>query len=77
VQDEAEGAVAGANDDDDEDISSGPVAKSAAGAKVWQRDKSTALKKIKPAYGNRLAYIISTFRAWKVFRDNLGSDNWG
>jgi len=74
VQDEEEGAVAGADDDGDEETSSGPIAKSAAGANVRQRDKSTALKDIKPPYGNRLASIISMFRAWKVFRDSLGSD---
>jgi hypothetical protein len=74
VHDESEGAVAGEDDDDDQEISSDPIAKSAAGAKVQQRDKSTPLKYVKPTYGNRLASIISTFRAWKVFRDSLGSD---
>ena len=39
IRDEAEGAVAGADDDDDEEVSSGPVAKSKAGAKVQQREK--------------------------------------
>jgi hypothetical protein len=34
IMDEAEGAVPGADDDDDEEVSSGPVAKSKAGAKV-------------------------------------------
>ena len=34
VQDEAEGAIAGADDSDDDEVSSGPVAKSKASAKV-------------------------------------------
>jgi hypothetical protein len=68
VQDEAEGAVVGADDSDDEEVSSDPVAKSKAGAKVRQRDKSSALKNGTPPYRNKLASIMSTFRAWKVFR---------
>jgi hypothetical protein len=74
VQDEAEGAVAGADADDDEEVLSGPVAKSAAGAKVRQRDKSSALKELTGTYANKSANILSTFRAWKVFRDSLGTD---
>ena len=74
VQGEAEGAVAGADDDDDEEVSFGPVAKSKAGAKFRQRDKSSALKNVTPTYGNKLASIVSTFRAWKEFRDSLGTD---
>jgi hypothetical protein len=71
--DEAEGAVARADDDDDIEVTSGPVAKSKAGAKVRQRDKSSALKNVTPAYGNKLAYVVNPFRAWKVFRDSLGT----
>ena len=74
IQDEVEGAVAGADTDDDEEVSSRPVAKSAAGAKVRQRDKSSALKELTGTYANMLADIASTFRAWKVFRDSLGTD---
>ncbi len=74
VQDKAEGALAGADDSDDEEVSSGPVAKSKAGAKVRQRNKSPALKNATPTYGNKLASIVSTFRAWKVFRVSLGTD---
>ena len=74
VQDEAEGAVAGADADDDEEVSSGPVAKSAAGAKVRERDNSSALKEVTDTYGNKSSDILSTFRAWKVFRDSLGAD---
>jgi len=74
VHDEAKGAVAGADDFDEEEVSSGPVAKSKASAKVRQREKSSALKNITPTYENKLASIVSTFRAWKMFRDSLGTD---
>jgi hypothetical protein len=74
VQDESKGVVAGADDDDDEEVRINPVAKSKAGAKVRQRDKRSALKNITPTYGNKLASTVSTFLAWKVFRDSLGTD---
>ena len=74
VQDEGEGAVSGVDDSDDEKVSFGPVAKSKAGAKFRQRDKSSALKNVTPTYGNKLASIVSIFRAWKEFRDSLGTD---
>ncbi len=74
MQDEAGGAVAGADDDDDVEASSGPVAKSKAGAKIRQRDKSSALKNATSTYGNKLASVMSTFRACTVFRDSLGTD---
>jgi hypothetical protein len=63
VQDEAEGAVAGADDDDDEEVNFNPVAKSNAGAKVRQRDKSSALKNVTPTNESKLASIVSTFLA--------------
>jgi hypothetical protein len=71
---EAEGAVDGADEDDDEEVTSGPVAKSKAGANVRQRDKSSALKNVTPTYVNKLVSVVITFRAWKVFRDSLGTD---
>jgi hypothetical protein len=75
IMDEAEGAVAGADEDDDEEMSSSPVAKSKAGAKVRQRDKNSALKNVTPTYGNKLSDMLSTLRACKVFQDILGSDD--
>jgi len=63
VMDEAEGAVAGVDDDDDEEVTAGPVTKSKAGAKVRQRDKSSAFKNVIPTFGNKLASVVSTFRA--------------
>ena len=73
VHAEAEGAVAGENADHDEEFSL-PVCKERGGAKVRQRDKSSALKNVTSSYGNKLADILSIFRAWGVFRDSLGID---
>ena len=59
VQDEAEGAVA-ARDDDDEEINSrgGTVSKAANVARA--RDKSSELKNVKTSYANKLASITAT-----------------
>ena len=66
--------MTGADDSDDDEVSSGPMANSKESAMVRQRDKSPALQISTPTYGNNPASIVSTFRAWKVFRDSLGND---
>jgi hypothetical protein len=72
VQDEAEGAVAGRDDDDDEEINSGTVSKAAN--VVRARDKSSELKNVKSSYANRLGSIVATWHGWKLFGESLGTD---
>ena len=72
VMDSAEGAVAGRDADDDDEVSSGAVSRAAN--VVRARSKSEALKEVKASYSNKLGDIISTMRAWKVFGDSIGSN---
>ena len=72
VMDSAEGAVAVAGADNDDDIISGSLSR--AGSPVRARDKSEALKGLKAYYSNRLGHIISTLRIWKLFGDAMGTD---
>jgi hypothetical protein len=72
VMDSAEGAVAGAGADDDDEINSGSLSR--AGSAVRARDKSEALKGLKADYSNRLGHIMSTLRIWKLFGDAMGTD---
>ncbi len=59
VQDEAEGAVAGREDDDEEISSSGgTVSRTANGVRA--RDKSSELKSVMTLYSNKLASIAAT-----------------
>jgi hypothetical protein len=61
VMDGPEGAVAGRDADDDDEISSGTL--SQAATVVRARDKSSALKAVKADYSQRLGQIISTMRS--------------
>jgi len=72
VMDRAEGAVACAGADDDDQINYGSL--SMVGSAVRARDKSEALKGLKAEYNNRLGHIISTLRIWKLFGDVMGAD---
>ena len=60
VQDEAEGAVAGRDDDDEEINSRGGTVSKAANV-VRARDKSSELKNVKSSYVNKLASITATW----------------
>jgi hypothetical protein len=71
--DSSVGAVAGQDDDDDEEVSSGSVATSTAGKRARARTKSTALKQVTQSYSKKLGHITTTFGAWGVFRDSLGT----
>ena len=73
VQDAAEGAVAG-KDDDDEEISSRGGTVSRAANVVRARDKSSELKNVKTSYANKLASIVATWFGWKLFAESLGTD---
>jgi hypothetical protein len=59
IQDEAKGAVAGRNDDGDEEIISGNVSRAAR--VVRARDKSSELKNVNTAYANRVGTFASTW----------------
>ena len=75
VQDSSVGAVAGKDDDDDEEISSGPrVIMSKPATATRARDKSSILKNVTATYSSKIGHIATTFGAWKVFRDSLGTD---
>jgi hypothetical protein len=65
IQDEAEGAVAGRGDDDDEEISSGNVSKAAT--VVRARDKSSELKNFKLSYASKVESLVATGHGWAVF----------
>jgi hypothetical protein len=67
VMDSAKGA-----DNDDDEINSGSLSR--AGSAVRARDKSEPLKGLKAEYSNRLGFIISTLRIWKLFGDAMGTD---
>ncbi len=60
VMDSAEGAIAGAGADDDDEINSGSLSR--AGIAERARDKSEALNGLKAEYSNRLGRIILTLR---------------
>ncbi len=70
--DSAEGAVAGASADDDDEINSGSLSRTGSADRA--RDKSEALKGLKADYTNRLGHIISTLRIWKLIGDAMGTD---
>ena len=72
-QDSSVGAVAGRDDSDDEEVTSGP-ATSVAGKRSRARTKSVALKGVTQSYSKKLGHITTTFEAWKAFRDSLGTD---
>ncbi len=55
-----EGAVAGRDADEDDEISSGAVSRAAN--VIRARSKSEALKQVKSSYANKLGDIISTMR---------------
>jgi len=74
AMDSAAGAVAARDDDDEEEVSSGSVATSVAGKRARARTKSTALKQVTQSYSKKLGHITTTFGAWGVFRDSLGTD---
>ena len=74
VQDWSVGAVAG-KDDDDEEVSSGPlVIMSKPATATRARDNSSILKIVSATYSRKIGHIATTFGAWKVFRDSLGTD---
>ena len=72
VQDSAEGAVAGRDADDDDEVDSGAISRAAK--VIRARDKSSELKDIKTSYTNMLGHIISTFKVWSLFAESLGTD---
>jgi hypothetical protein len=72
--DSAVGAVAGRDDNEDEEVSSGAVATSIAGARSRARTKSTALKQVTQTYSVKLGHIATNFGALGAFRNSLGSD---
>ena len=61
VMDNAEGAVAGRDADDDDEVSSGSVSRVTNG--ILARPKSEALKQVKSSYANKRGDIIYTMRA--------------
>ena len=73
VQDEAEGAVAGRDDDDEEINSRGGTVSKAANV-VRARDKSSELKNVKSSYANKISSLTATWFGWKVFAESLGTD---
>ena len=68
------GAVAGQDDEEGEEISSGPPLTSIAQRQGRARDKSEALKKVTQTYSKDLGHVASTYWSWKAFRDSMGSD---
>ena len=73
-QDEVEGAVAGRNDNEGQEISSRGETVSKAANVVCARDKSLELKNVKTSYANKLAFITAIWFDWKVFAESLGID---
>jgi hypothetical protein len=79
VQDSAEGVVAGKDDDNDEEVSSVPrviprIIMSKLATNVRAREKNSILKNITGNYSGKIGHITTTFGAWKIFRDSLGTD---
>jgi hypothetical protein len=82
VQDSSVGAVAGRADDDEEVTSGRPavsgsgeaVAVSKPATAVRARTKSSELKQVSQTYSSKLGHVVTTFGAWRVFRDSLGTD---
>jgi hypothetical protein len=66
VMDIAAGAVAGRDDDKNEEVSSGAVATCVASACSRARTKSMELKETQ-TYSVKLGHITSTFNAWGAF----------
>ncbi len=64
VQDSSVGAVAGKDDDNDEEISSAPrVVMSKPATVVKARDKSPVLKNVTSTYSSKIGHIATTFGA--------------
>ena len=72
VVDNAEGAVAGRDANDDDEIISGNASRAAA--VVRARDTSSALKAVKADFAQRQGHIMFTMRAQKLLGDAMGSD---
>lgn len=66
-------AVAGKDDSEDEEVSSGGPIQSSAGERPRARLAAPELKKLTQTYSKKLGHISTTFSAWKVFRDALGT----
>jgi hypothetical protein len=70
----AVGVVAGHDADKNEELSSGVVATSNAGARSRARTKLTVLKKVTLTYSTESGHIATTSNASGTFRDSFGTD---